>query len=1278
GVAIPGANTFEFTATLTGTYRLKYANGTCTDTSAALVIGPGAGVTATINPAGPVVLCSTLTVDFNANTGTGFTYQWLLNNSPINGQTNAQLTGIGAAGSYSVIVTNATDCRDTSAAVAVSIGAGTGDPAVFPVNSWNLYAYTGTDINFGTGNVYRGFYSINALNVNTSDQWGGNLSPSSASGYLGCAVPNDNFSWVLKRKGFPAGPYVMNIPSNDDNINVLVNGTSVYSASCCGASPTLTLGNLDANSTIEVRMVEFGGGANVAFNLTLSPLQAGSIAADQTICGGGTPSLLTSSVNASGGATNTITYQWQDSTAGGAWQNIANATNSSFQPGTLNANRWFRRKALNGPDVATSNEIQITIVFPEGNPAQFGNNGWNLYAYQGTDLNLGSGNSYLGFYTVNSLSINTADQWNGSASPSSFSGYSGCPVPLDNFTFVLKRQGFTPGAYLLNILAHDDNIRVYVNDVQIFEHLGCCDQHLGIDLGTLGANSTVEVRTAEFGGGAVANLEFVASSFQGGAIASDQTICAGIAPSLLTNVQEASGGSGSPVYQWQDSLVGGTWQNIDLATATSFQPGILTVTKWFRRRAQDGNLFVFSNEVKITVLEAPSASVSPVGPVNLCSGDLVTLTGTFSSGSSRQWLRNGAVISGQTGTTLTATLAGTYKAVATAGTCTDTSNAVVINLNPKPAPVISPTGTVTICQGQQATFNLTNFVAGQTVRWKDENATILGTGNGVSVSVTSGVYVVVSNASGCRDSSAMAFVQVVNPTLAPTGPIDLCAGNSTNLTLSGSGTASIKWFRNNQEIPGQTGPILSVNSGGTYLAEVSVIPGCSLTSNAVVVNSIAAPAATISSNSTSFCQGGTITLTANSGTGFTYVWRRNGQPISGATEVIFEANQAGDYTVVVTNSTNCSATSNVLTLNQIPNQTWFFDNDGDGYGAGQSSVNCIRPVNGFLPAELIATSGDCNDNNPSINPGRQFFSLSTNPGFTTALCSPLTGTPYTNFQFQVVYTDLNNGSLPATFPRVILDYEGNGSFTNGNDRTILMSEFDNRDNTTIDGKIYVASINSLIPGTNYTTRVLSTIGGCATQIGPFNYPDVLVVPDLQIFANDISFSQSNPPVSSPLTVSATIHNVSDFSANNFVVHLVNQYDTNIVYPDIVVPTLAAHSSTTVTWDITTPDVPAWCPMQVFVDYTNAIEESNELDNSAIRPFVNGNFNLPGSISPNLSVSPATVITGGSVTVSGTATYTNTAVPLADPSVAGAQVTITINQTGATFTTFTNSSGGFSF
>ncbi|HRH33822.1 MAG TPA: CARDB domain-containing protein, partial [Catalimonadaceae bacterium] len=33
---------------------------------------------------------------------------------------------------------------------------------------------------------------------------------------------------------------------------------------------------------------------------------------------------------------------------------------------------------------------------------------------------------------------------------------------------------------------------------------------------------------------------------------------------------------------------------------------------------------------------------------------------------------------------------------------------------------------------------------------------------------------------------------------------------------------------------------------------------------------------------------------------------------------------------------------------------------------------------------------------------------------------------------------------------------------------------------------------------------------------------------------------------------------------------------------------------------------------------------------------------------------------------------------ADPSVAGAQVTITINQTGATFTTFTNSSGGFSF
>ncbi|HPI11071.1 MAG TPA: CARDB domain-containing protein [Catalimonadaceae bacterium] len=1281
GVAIPGANAFSFTATQTGTYRLKYVNGTCTDTSAGLVIGSGASVTASVTPAGPVSLCSSLTADLNANTGTGLTYQWLSGNSPMSGQTNALLSGVGV-GSYSVIVTNATGCKDTSSVVVVSNGAGSGDPAVFPVNSWNVYAYTGTDIALGSGNLYRGFYTVSGLSVNTTSQWSSGASPSSAAGYLGCVVPVDNFTWVHKRKGFPTGPYVMTIPTHDDGINVLLNGTSVYSAGCCSTNPTLTLGTLDANSTIEIRMVEGGGGAVLDFTLTLSPLTAGSISGDQLLCNGGTPSVISNAQVASGGQTNTVTYQWQDSSDVHTWADINLATSVSFQPGSLLTTTKYRRKAFNGTESVISNVVQVTVVFPEGNPSQSGSNSWNLYAYSGTDVNLGTGNTYLGFYNVNALDVNTADQWSPGASPSSFSGYAGCPVPSDNFTFVLKRQGFTPGSYKLNISNHDDQIRILVNGVQVFEHVGCCDVHNDIDLGALGSTSLVEIRTVENGGSAQAAFTLVSSSFVGGSIAADQTICAGVAPQAFTNVQDASGGGITTfTYQWQDSTASGSWQNINTATNATFQAPVLNVTKWFRRKATGGALVVFSNEVKVTVLAAPLATITPAGPLTICSGDAALLTGSFSVGSTRKWLRNNVELSGQTSLTLNATLAGTYKAVAMSGTCTDTSNAVVVNVNPKPAPVVSPAGPLSICANGSVVLTHTNPVLGQTNQWKNDGVPVSG-GAGISVS-TAGFYYLVSTAtaSGCKDSSAVVTVNVVNPVVSPSGPLSICEGSSTNILVSNIGSAGVQWLRNEVPVNGATNQTLSVNQAGTYKA-IAIIAGvCSDTSAGVVVNVTPLPVATITTPATtSFCQGGSLVLQANTGTGLTHQWQRNGSNLTGATNDQLTVNQAGSYTVVVTNAQNCPKTSEPVVITEVTNITWTLDNDGDGYGAGITVSNCVRPLHGFLPSELIATSGDCNDNNNTINPARQFFTFSPGQNFTNALCAPQTGTSYTTFRFEVVYTDLNNAPAPVTFPRVILDFEGNGSLNDANDRTILMQEFDNRDGNTNDGKRFLATVNSLPSGLNYTTRIQTAVGGCATVIGPFNYPDVFILSDLQIFANDINFSVANPPVSSPLQITATVHNVSDFAAQNFVVHLRNQFDTNIVYPDKVVPFLAPHTSLDVIWDITTPSVDAWCPMQVTIDYTHVISESNELDNSAIRPFTNGDFNLPGGIDITANTSPSTVVgsPGATVNLSGTANYVGTAVPLADPSVAGALVTFTINPGGATYTTYTNSSGQFSY
>jgi hypothetical protein len=56
-------------------------------------------------------------------------------------------------------------------------------------------------------------------------------------------------------------------------------------------------------------------------------------------------------------------------------------------------------------------------------------------------------------------------------------------------------------------------------------------------------------------------------------------------------------------------------------------------------------------------------------------------------------------------------------------------------------------------------------------------------------------------------------------------------------------------------------------------------------------------------------------------------------------------------------------------MNEHPGQTWYKDADNDGYSEGTNTVSCTRPSGYKVTAELTAISGDCDDNNASMNPG---------------------------------------------------------------------------------------------------------------------------------------------------------------------------------------------------------------------------------------------------------------------------------------------------------------------
>ncbi len=94
----------------------------------------------------------------------------------------------------------------------------------------------------------------------------------------------------------------------------------------------------------------------------------------------------------------------------------------------------------------------------------------------------------------------------------------------------------------------------------------------------------------------------VTTSLDPGAIQGDQTVYSGVAPSAFQESRPASGGSGSYSYQWQSSLNGQNWININEATASVYTPGASISDRWFRRVTSDGLCGISpSNAVKISI-----------------------------------------------------------------------------------------------------------------------------------------------------------------------------------------------------------------------------------------------------------------------------------------------------------------------------------------------------------------------------------------------------------------------------------------------------------------------------------------------------------------------------------------------------------------------------------------------------------------------------------------------------------------------------------------------------
>ncbi len=282
-----------------------------------------------------------------------------------------------------------------------------------------------------------------------------------------------------------------------------------------------------------------------------------------------------------------------------------------------------------------------------------------------------------------------------------------------------------------------------------------------------------------------------------------------------------------------------------------------------------------------------------------------TLTGVFNVGNvftAQLSDASGSFASPVTIGTLTSQTAGTIACTIPGGTAsgtgyrirvissnpvvTGTDNGVNITINAIPAtPTITAGGPTTFCAGGSVT--LTSSSATGNV-WTPGGATT------PSISATaSGSYTLAVTTAGCTSASSAPVVVTVNalpatPTITAGGPTTFCAGGSVTLTSS-SATGNV-WSPG-----GATTTSIIATTSGSYTVQVTNGSGCSATSapTVVTVNAVPATPTITPGGPTTFCAGGSVTLTSSSATG--NVWTPGG-----ATTPSITATTSGSYTVQVT------------------------------------------------------------------------------------------------------------------------------------------------------------------------------------------------------------------------------------------------------------------------------------------------------------------------------------------------------------------------------------------
>ncbi len=853
-------------------------------------------------------------------------------------------------------------------------------------NVWNVEAFATTDIAIPIPDARYGVYVDNNLNFVTTAFWAANSNPSTAPGWSGCEVPNDNFAIRARRTGFPCGLYTISDNAHDDNFQIYVNGGLIYNAA--GGGPAGVVGSpsgyvLSSTDNVEVRLVDVcaTGLVNVGLNIQTIPAAdggvIGGIGNNSNVCEGLPIGNFSNILGATGGTVGfanggAFTYDWELSTDGGSTYNAVGVSTTTWNSPTtvpVGATYVIRRKATDRCGVsAYSNTITVVgVATPNASmspvsqticPGTSASINVNLNPGTGPfSINYSDGVSNFGAAGLNSGDPITVSP---TLSPTIYAFTS-----LTDANGCVRTTGFTGGASVSIVPV------ITYNSVNFTDAL--CN---GSGTGTITVNASggnggltysvdggVTYQPSSIFTGLVAGTYnvFVKDNF--GCIqpygtpivigqptditqtlSSTDASCANVFDGTITVT--ASGGT--PPYSY--SLNGGPLQPGNVFTGIG--AGNYVVGVYDDNNCEDTMSITIGNSYIISVSIDAQADVSCIGAAD--GSFTVHVNGGIPAYS---YSINGVTY--QPSGTFTGLSAGTYIVIGRdAKGCTETVNVTIA----PPTPIVVAIDSVdnVLCNGT-ATGNVyvsaTGGTPGYTYSWSNGAVTEDITG------VVAAVYnVTVTDSRGCFSTAAATVSEPLPLFLNIASYNDLlCAGDSSgaiDITANG-GVPPYSYLWSNGEITEDIDELKL----GTYTATVTDGNGCNVTITQVISEPTPLVVTAVGTDATCFgASNGSVDITVSGGTpAYSYLWST------------FETSEdinnlsGGVYNVIVSDNNGCQQTQSVtigepaeLVLSTVVTQiTCFNDNDGaiDLSVTGGTPTYTYVWSNGATTEDLSSLSG---------------------------------------------------------------------------------------------------------------------------------------------------------------------------------------------------------------------------------------------------------------------------------------------------------------------------------